>query len=395
MANSLVEKLNEERNSVWEKMKDLNDREINEERNLDAEEKKQWDTMNDRINEIDSRMKDLVTLEEANKKAESNRAVFETSEAPQMIEEKEEAGEPADSDIIRSMAQGEVRSHSFEKRDMSVGSDGGIVPQGFYDQIIAKIDEQAIMRQLATVIGTGAGEDMKFPQVTANSVGALVAEAGAIGESEPTTASVTLGAFKYAYLTQVSSELLADNGVDIESYLADTSGSALGRGAGVDFAVGNGSSKPNGLMNACSTGKTTAGATAITVDELISLFHSVTAPYRINASWIMNDATVDYIRKLKDGNNNYLWQPSVALGLPDILLGKPVFTDPNIETIATAKKTVAFGDMSKYFIREVTGIQVDRSVDYAFANDLVTFRFIYRADGDLMDTNAVKRMVQA
>ena len=395
MANSLVEKLNEERNSVWEKMKDLNDREINEERNLDAEEKKQWDTMNDRINEIDSRMKDLVTLEEANKKAESNRAVFETSEAPQMIEEKEEAGEPADSDIIRSMAQGEVRSHSFEKRDMSVGSDGGIVPQGFYDQIIAKIDEQAIMRQLATVIGTGAGEDMKFPQVTANSVGALVAEAGAIGESEPTTASVTLGAFKYAYLTQVSSELLADNGVDIESYLADTSGSALGRGAGVDFAVGNGSSKPNGLMNACSTGKTTAGATAITVDELISLFHSVTAPYRTNASWIMNDATVDYIRKLKDGNNNYLWQPSVALGLPDILLGKPVFTDPNIETIATAKKTVAFGDMSKYFIREVTGIQVDRSVDYAFANDLVTFRFIYRADGDLMDTNAVKRMVQA
>ena len=395
MANSLVNKLIEERNSVWEKMKDLNDLEINEERNLDAEEKKQWDEMNDRINEIDSRMKDLVAIEEANKEAESNRAVFENSEAPQMIEEKEEVGEPSDSDILRSMAQGEVRSHNFEKRDLTVGADGGIVPQGFFDQIIAKIDEQAIMRQLATVITTAGGEDMKFPQVTANSVASLVAEAGAIGESDPTTSSQTLGAYKYAYLTQVSSELLADNGVDIESYLAETSGSALGRGAGADFMVGNGTNKPHGIMDQASTGKTTAGATAITVDELISLYHSVTAPYRVNASWIMNDATVDYVRKLKDGNNNYLWQPSIALGLPDILLGKPVYTDPNIETIATGKKTVGFGDMSKSFIREVQGIQVDRSVDYAFANDLVTFRFIYRGDSGLMDNNAVKRMVQA
>ena len=109
----------------------------------------------------------------------------------------------------------------------------------------------------------------------------------------------------------------------------------------------------------------------------------------------MNDATLKEVRQLKDSNNQYLWQPSLQQGNPDILLGSPVATDPNIETIATAKKVIAFGDMSKYFIREVQGIQVDRSVDFAFANDLVTFRFIYRADGDLMDTNAVKRMVMA
>ena len=77
----------------------------------------------------------------------------------------------------------------------------------------------------------------------------------------------------------------------------------------------------------------------------------------------------------------------------ETLIGLPVATDPNVETIATAKKVMAFGDMSKYFIREAGGIQVDRSTDFAFANDLVTFRFIYRADGDLMDSNAVKRMV--
>jgi HK97 family phage major capsid protein len=107
----------------------------------------------------------------------------------------------------------------------------------------------------------------------------------------------------------------------------------------------------------------------------------------------MNDATLKEVRQLKDSNNQYLWQPSLQLGNPATLLGAPVATDSNIETIATAKKVMAWGDMSKYYIREVNGIQVDRSVDYAFANDLVTFRFIYRADGDLLDTNAVKRMV--
>ena len=388
MAN-IVEKLYEERAGLWEQMKELNDREIKEERSLDASEKEQWDKMNERMSEIDSRVQELASVEEANKKSEESRAIFETESAP--VIEKEEA--ETDASILRKMAQGEVRSHNFEKRDLTKSGDGGLVPQGFYDQIIAKLDENAVVRQFATVVSTASGEDIKFPQITAHSSASLVAEGGAIGESDPTSASVTLGAFKYAYLVQVSSELLADEGVDIEGFLASDIGRALGNGAGTDFAVGNGSSKPNGIMNATSTGVTCASATAITSDEVIDLYHSVTSPYRVNGAWIMNDATLKEVRQLKDSNNQYLWQPSLQQGNPDILLGSPVATDPNIETIATAKKVMAFGDMSKYFIREVQGFQLDRSVDYAFANDLVTFRAIYRADGDLLDTNAVKRMV--
>ncbi len=391
MSNPIVEKLYEEIANLWDQMKELNDREIKEERSLDASEKEAWDKMNDRMSEIDARTSELASVEEANKKSEEARAIFEASSPAPVIEKEVEA--PTDASILRSMANGEVRSHNFEKRDLTVGSDGGLVPQGFYDQIVAKLDENAVVRQYATVVSTAGGEDIKFPQITALSSAVLVAEGGAIGESDPTSASVTLGAFKYAYLVQVSSELLADEGVDIEGFLAQDSGRALGNGAGTDFAVGNHSSKPNGLMNASGTGVTCASATAITSDEVIDLYHSVTSPYRTNGAWIMNDATLKEIRQLKDSNNQYLWQPSMQQGNPDILLGSPVATDPNIETIATAKKVMAFGDMSKYFIREVQGIQVDRSVDYAFANDLVTFRFIYRADGDLLDTNAVKRMV--
>ncbi len=388
MAN-IVDNLYEERAGLWEQMKELNDREIKEERSLDASEKEQCDKMNDRMSEIDARVQELASVEEANKKSEESRAIFETENAP--VIEKEEA--ETDASILRKMATGEVRSHSFEKRDLTKGGDGGLVPQGFYDQIIAKLDENAVVRQFATVVSTASGEDIKFPQITAHSSASLVAEGGAIGESDPTSASVTLGAFKYAYLVQVSSELLADEGVDIEGFLAQDIGRALGNGAGTDFAVGNGSSKPNGIMNATSTGVTCASATAITSDEVIDLYHAVTSPYRVNGAWIMNDATLKEVRQLKDSNNQYLWQPSLQLGNPDSLLGSPVASDPNIETIATAKKVMAFGDMSKYFIREVQGFQLDRSVDYAFANDLVTFRAIYRADGDLLDTNAVKRMV--
>ena len=391
MSNPIVEKLYEERANLWDQMKELNDREIKEERSLDASEKEAWDKMNDRMSEIDARTSELASVEEANQKSEEARAIFESSSPAPVIEKEVEA--PSDASILRAMANGEVRSHNFEKRDLTVGADGGLVPQGVYDQIIAKLDENAVVRQFATVVSTAGGEDIKFPQITALSSASLVAEGGAIGESDPTSASVTLGAFKYAYLTQVSSELLADEGVDIVGFLANDGGRALGNGAGTDYAVGNGSSKPNGVMNASGTGVTCASATVITPDEVIDLYHSVTSPYRINGAWIMNDATLKEVRQFKDSNNQYLWQPSLQQGNPDTLLGSPVATDPNIETIATAKKVMAFGDMSKYFIREVQGIQVDRSVDFAFANDLVTFRFIYRGDGDLMDTNAVKRMV--
>ena len=141
-------------------------REIAEERSLDASEKEQWDKMNDRMSEIDARVSELASVEEANKKSEEARAIFEASSAPAPVI-KEEIAEPSDSEILRSMAQGEVRSQNFEKRDLTKSGDAGLVPQGFYDQIIAKLDENAVVRQFATVVNTASGEDIKFPQITA------------------------------------------------------------------------------------------------------------------------------------------------------------------------------------------------------------------------------------
>ena len=196
--SKIVDGLFEERANLWESMKELNDREIAEERSLDASEKEQWDKMNDRMSEIDARVQELASVEEANKKSEEARAIFEANATSPVIEKEVEV--ETDASVLRKMATGEVRSHNFEKRDLTKSGDAGLVPQGFYDQIIAKLDENAVVRQFATVVNTASGEDIKFPQITALSSASLVAEGGAIGESDPTSASVTLGAFKYAYL---------------------------------------------------------------------------------------------------------------------------------------------------------------------------------------------------
>ena len=117
------------------------------------------------------------------------------------------------------------------------------------------------------------------------------------------------------------------------------------------------------------------------------------APYRNSqsCSWLMKDSTLAAVRKLKDTTNQYLWQPSVQVGVPDTLLGKPVVTDPNVAAVALSAKSVAFGDFSAYFVRQVNGVRFERSDDYAFNTDLVTFRALLRGDGLTVDqTGAIK-----
>ena len=222
-----------------------------------------------------------------------------------------------------------------------------------------------------------------------------MSEGAAIGASDPAFAKRTLGAYKYGVLIQVSSELLADTGVDLEGYLAMQAGRALGNAFGAHLVTGTGSSQPTGVITSASTGVTGgAGVTgAFTADNLIDLYFSVIAPYRNSqsCSWLMKDSTLAAVRKLKDTTNQYLWQPSVQVGVPDTLLGKPVVTDPNVAAVALSAKSVAFGDFSAYFVRQVNGVRFERSDDYAFNTDLVTFRALLRGDGLTVDqTGAIK-----
>jgi HK97 family phage major capsid protein len=185
--------------------------------------------------------------------------------------------------------------------------------------------------------------------------------------------------------------LVTDTGVDLAGYLSMQAGRALGNGFGAHLVTGTGTNQPNGVLTAATlgvTGATTAAAGAFTSDELIDLSYSVISPYRSSTScgWLMRDATVAKVRKLKDQQGQYLWQPSIQVGAPDTLLGKPLYTDPSMPAVALGAKSVLFGDFSTYFVRQVETIRFERSDDFAFNTDLITYRAILRGDGDQVDT---------
>ena len=160
------------------------------------------------------------------------------------------------------------------------------------------------------------------------------------------------------------------------------------RGVGAHLITGTGSSQPNGVDNGTNA-YVLGGVIAPTAAELIAIQHDIASPYRQNAVWLFNDATVADLRTLADGDGRYLWNPSMQAGAASTLLGAPVYTDNSLATIGANAKIGIYGDLKAgYLVRTVGGIRADVSPDFAFLNDLVTWRFIMRADGDIVDNNA-------
>ena len=231
------------------------------------------------------------------------------------------------------------------------------------------------------MLNTAGGESLQIPKTTAHSTAALTGQGASLPTSDPTFNQVTLSSYKYGILLQVGRELIDDSGVDLIGYLAMEAGRSVGNAFGVDLVLGNGSSKPSGLIFATSaspgvTGATTGQSGAPTYSNLVDLEYSVIAPYRQSRScyWMAADKTIGGFRKILDSQNRPIWEPSAVLGSPDLLLGKPIVADPNVPAVATSAFSVAFGDFAQFFVRLVGGIRFERSDDFAFGSDLVTFR---------------------
>lgn len=399
---SLVQTLIERRANTWEQAKALLDTVDQRGDGFTAEEDEQWSRMNKELADLDERIAELHGVEERNRKADEIRSQYE--ELPPAAPERRKV--EADAEKLRAVARGETRAVEFswgEFRDLTKGTatDGQeLVDTSFLAQLNEHlIETAAILDAGATVLRTARGEDLQVPKTTSYSAAAIVAEGGTIGESDPQFGQVTLGAFKYAFLTQASNELLTDSAIDLVSFLARQGGRALGEGFGAHVATGTGSGQPNGIVTAATTGhtQTTTGVAGVPqYDDLVDLVHSVIAPYRRRgASFVMSDATLAAIRKLVDGESRPLWVPSLTAGEPSTLLGYPVVVDHNIADAAVSAESVVFGDLSGYYGRLAGAVRVERSDDFAFNTDLVTWRFVMRADGDLIDTNSVKTFVGA
>lgn len=380
----------EARAKAWEEAKALLDTAAAEKRDLSGEENQTYDRI---MADLDQRSAVIETMnaqaERENRAAEAMKG-FESQVKPAM-------SVPAidEAELIRSLARGEIRSHSFEKRDVTKSSTGAPVPTSFYDQVVMLARKVGPMLETSTIINTAGGENLQIPSLATYSVGTVTSEAGAIGESDPAfNAFKTLGAYKYSFLTQISREMVEDSGVDITSFLASQAGNAIGYAVNGALTTGTGTVQPNGIVTTAGSGITgsTAVSGAFTADNLIDLVYSVDTAGRTlpGTGWMMNAKSIGAVRKLKDTAGNYVFSPALSADKRDLVLGYEVFENPGMADPATSAKSVLFGHLPSYYVRTVGGIRVDRSDDYAFQNDLISFRITMRVDGNLIQTSHVK-----
>ncbi len=255
------------------------------------------------------------------------------------------------------------------------------------------------MRQVAQVIRTDTGAEMPWP--TANDTGN---EGHIVGESvapatnvDPTFGAVKWNAYKYTSdIIQVPAELLEDSAFDLASEVGRMTGERIGRRQNRDFTVGNAASKPKGIVTASTLGVTAASATTVTADEVVGLIHSVDPAYRTNARLMFADSTLLVLRKLKDGNGRYLFQDATAGASPTIW-GSGYEINQHMAAIATGAKSIIYGQLDKYKIRDVRTIRMRRLVERYADQDLEGFVAFQRSDGNLLDAGVapVKHLIQA
>lgn len=278
-----------------------------------------------------------------------------------------------------------------------VDSEGGyLVPDEFEATLVTSLADENVMRSIAKVIQTTSG-DRKIPVVSTHGSAAWLDEGKAMSESDEVFDQVSLSAFKLGTFLKISEELLQDTAFNVEAYLADEFGRRIGAAEEEAFIAGDGRGKPTGIFAATGgapSAVTTAKATDITADELIDLHYALRAPYRKNATWLMNDATVKTVRKLKDTTGQYLWQPALTLGAPDTILGRPVATSTFVPELKAGAKSVAFGDFSYYWIADRQGRSFKRLNELFATSGQVGFLATQRVDGKLILPEAVQVLTQ-
>ena len=307
-----------------------------------------------------------------------------------------------DADTIRALARGEIRSANFEKRDITKGSTGSPVPTSFYDQVIMLARATGPMLAVSTELATAGGENLQIPRLSTYSTGTVNSEAATFGESDPAfSAFITLSAYKYGFLTQVSRELLEDSGVDVLSLLAMNCGNALGFAVNTALTTGTGTVEPTGIVTASGSaliGGTGLAATGgFTYTNLVNLLYSTDAAARAlpGFGFMAKGSSIAAMRVLQDGAGQFVFTPSMSDATSDRVLGYPLIENPAMAAIGASAKSVIAGHFPSYYVRTVGGIRLDRSDDFAFSADLVTFRCSYRVDGNLPQTSHVKHFVGA
>jgi HK97 family phage major capsid protein len=298
------------------------------------------------------------------------------------------------------------------------GSSGGsltvptLVASSIYQYMTAEV---AMRRMPTTKITTPNGDPMNFPRVNAHGIATQIANTNtAFSGTDPSFAMVTFNSYDFGQLVYVSNDLLEDTNVNMLDFVSQNIGRAIGQYTATAYVTGSGSNTVNGIQTVTPTGSAgtiaTGGSLIIgpagqEMNKLIDVVYGVNTSYRDSGkcAWLMRDSTAATIRKLRSGGagtiDNYLWQPSPTVGLiggqPDSLLGYPVYTDPNVASMASDAKICFFGSWDSYYIRDTIGLRLERSDDLKFDLNQAAFRGLLRTDGDSLDATAIVTLHQA
>ena len=396
-----VAELREKRANLWKGMESFLDSRRDGNGILSAEDDAAYTKME---NDMDALNKEIKRMERRDAfETELNKPVdMPITDKPMKAKDPEEKPGRA-SDTYKKAFWAQLRNRSLVMPELrnalqeGTDSEGGyLVPDEFESTLVQALSGQNVIRGLARVITTSNGLH-KIPVVSSHGSAAWIEEENAYTDSDEAFGQVSLDAHKVGTLIKVSEELLQDSAFDIESYLATEFARRIGDKEEDAFLNGNGTHKPTGILNGSgggTVGVTAAGATAITADEMIDLYYSLKAPYRKNAVWILNDATVKAIRKLKKGDGEYLWQPAIRDGEVNTILGRPYYTSAYMPTMAASAKTVIFGDLGYYWIGDRQGISFKRLNELYAGTGQVGFLASKRLDGKTVLAEAIQVLQQ-
>lgn len=391
--NKIIE-LREKRAKLWESTKAFLDSRRNENGLLSAEDTATYERMEQDVvdlgKEIERLERQAVLDLELSKPTSS--PLFNT---PNNTIGEEKKGRASDEykkafwNTMRNNPTPEIRN------SLKIGTDsegGYLVPDEFEKTLVEGLLEENIFRTLATIINTSSG-DRKIPVVASKGNASWVDEEAPIPESDDSFGQISIGAFKLATIIKISEELLNDSVFNLESYIAKEFARRIGSAEEEAFLIGNGTGRPTGIFNdtgGAGVGTTASTQSTIKIDEVIDLFYSLKSPYRKKATFIMNDSTVKEIRKLKDGNGQYIWQPSITAGEPDTILNRPVKTSSYVPGLAAGAKPIAFGDFSYYWIADRQGRSFQRLNELYAVTGQIGFKASQRVDGKLILPEAIK-----
>ena len=389
-----IMELMEKRAKAWEATKAFLDSHSDGGGNVSAEDAATYDRMEKEVTDLTHDIERLQRQEEIEKMMNAPTSSPLTAK-PGVPEDKEEKTGTA-SDAYRTAFWNNIRKRNWYdvKNVLEIGTDangGYLVPDEYEKKLIDALQDENFFRSIATVIRTQSGTHT-IPVVASHGTASWMEENGLYPETDDTFDQISLSAYKLGTAIKVSEELMNDSVFDIENYISKEFARRIGAAEEEAFLTGDGSKKPEGVFTATAKNAdqlTTITNTNLTFDTIMDVFHSLRSVYRNRAIWILNDATVKALRKIKDNTGNFIWQPSVVAGQPDMILNRPYKTSIYAPELAAGNVPILFGDFSYYWIAERQGRSFKRLNELYAANGQIGFLASERVDGKLILPEAV------